>query len=213
MAEGKKRCSPFHTALLDREDALPEVFRRLYLSDDDRRVFRGHLVRAWNRPRLLRPIFRLLSSWNVLFAEEGEQIPASLTIERSNAWADGPCQSWSRSFEFSKRRRIDALLLYDHGRERIVERFGSVVSVEADWRLAFHPPNRMEIRTSSWAIRLGRHRMGLPRSLCPTVTVIEEADLEGRTFAVSFVVAHPLLGSFWGYEGVFAADPTEASPA
>lgn len=207
MANSDEWRSPFWPALRDRIGALPEAFRRQYLGDHDRRVFRGHVVRAWNRPRLLRPLFGLLSSWNLLFAEEGEQIPATLTIERSGPRAEGPCESWSRSFAFPKPRYIDALVFYDASRERIVERFGSVVSVEADWRLAFHPPNRLEIRTGAWAIRVGRIRIGLPRGICPSVTVIEEADLAGSTFAVSFVVAHALLGRFWGYDGVFSADP------
>jgi hypothetical protein len=208
MGDGDRRRSPFWPALLDQIGALPEAFRQQYLGDDDRRVFRGHVVRAWNRPLLLRPIFRLLSRWNVLFAEEGEQIEAALTIERSHARADAPCESWSRMFAFPKPRHIDALVFYDAGRETIVEQLGSVVSVEVDWRLAFHPPDRLEIRTGSWAMRVGRLRIGLPLGMCPSVTVIEEADLTKPTFAVSFVVAHALLGRFWGYDAVFSADPT-----
>jgi hypothetical protein len=213
MANRDERRSPFGPALGDRRAALPAAFRELYLGDVERSVFRGHVVRAWNRPRLLRPVFGLLARWRVLFAEEGEQIPASLTIERSRARGDGPCEFWSRRFAFEKPRYIDALVFHDAGRERIVERFGSAVSVEVDWRLAFHPPDRLEIRTGAWAIRIGRMRIGLPLAMCPSVSVVERADLARPTFAVSFVVAHALLGRFWGYDGVFAADPAGESGA
>ncbi len=199
--------SPFSPIMAVRGAALPPAFREQFLLSPEapyRLVLAGCMDRVWHRPRWLWPLFRALAWTDTLFAETGEDVPATMTIAAGRDRDGGPYQTWRRTFSFRTPRRFNATLSYDRRLGAVVEWLGAAKRVAVVWELRFPTPLTLEIVTAGWALRLGRRLVRLPRPLGVAVRAAERDDA-GRDdlIHIDLTVAHPLLGPLFGYAGTF----------
>lgn len=158
--------------------------------------------RIWHRPAWLWPIFWLLTRPSILFPEVGIDVPATMLIVAGRDRRGQPCQRWDRTFAFRTPRRFDAVMGFDPERGQVVELFGRRELLEITWDVHFHPPDTMEIATRRVALRLGRHRLPIPRPLCVAVRA-EERAVRDDLITIDLKLSVPLLGTIFGYEGSF----------
>jgi hypothetical protein len=173
--------------------ALPAPLRAQFLGE--RAVLSGELDRVWHRPRWIAPLLALLARWDVLFPDTGCGIPAELRITP----LPGDARAWSRRFRFARERRFDAVMVWDAGRQSLIELTGPF---ELRWQLQFVAPSRLEIRTAGAALSLRGHRVPLPPLLVPDVLAVEDAVGPSRIH-VELTVGKWPFGAFFGYSGTF----------
>jgi Domain of unknown function (DUF4166) len=189
---------PFGPALGAVEDELPRIFRRQFLRPGDGVVLDGAMHRVWRRGRALRPVFSLLSRFDLLFAETGVDVPARLVIRPTDAGR----HRWSRTFAFPHPRRFDATVAYSPEVGRPVELVGPRDCVELAWDVRFDPPGRLVISTESARLIIGRRAFRLPQRLTPCVVAVQEA-ISDEELSIALVLSAPGIGPIFGYDGRF----------
>jgi hypothetical protein len=154
--------------------------------------------------------------FDILFPEQGTNIPASMTVEGlSNQYACG-AQLWRRTFLFRTARRFDATMAFDPKLARVVERVRPGGVLEVVWNVAFEPPATIRIVTEGMRLGVGGFRITLPRWATVQVQVSETAlEEQPQRIVVDLVVRHPWLGAIFGYAGRFQVrrEPKEVRPA
>ena len=184
--------SPFAQVL--HPGLLSEPLRTQFLEGDV--VLTGAMDFVWHRPPWLRPLFRLLARWDVLFPETGCGVPAEMRI---TARDDGT-HMWARRFSFTHERRFDAVMAWDGAREAVVERTGPF---EVQWGVRALCSTAVEIRTDAACVVVGRRRLCLPPVLVPRVVAVERS-IGPREIHIQLTVSQPPLGDIFGYSGTFA---------
>lgn len=194
--------SPFAPLLQPKAEQLAAALRRQYLlSPCDRHCVRltGRMARIWHRPRWIRPLLRLLSSWAILVPDSGSDILAEMLVTAGRDRAGRPCHVWQRRFIFERRQRIfRAVIVYDPERRTVVERLGPRGVVQVPWRVQVMPAG--ELRIESDGIWLGKFR--LPRAFSAEVIATEKA-VDAQSIRIELAVIHRFLGPVFGYEGHF----------
>ena len=79
--------------------------------------------------------------------------------------------------------------------------------LEVVWNMRFDPPDTIYISTVGCVLRIGHHRLWLPRLLYPDVTAVERTLKDSQGISIYLRVAHPMLGSIFGYSGTFHIEP------
>ena len=197
--------SPFE-AVLDRDaNALPRQFVDQYFvrpSDVDHAVLVGSMSRIWHRPRWIWPMLRVLAVFDIIFPEQGINVPAEMTIQGLRDSSGRPAQAWRRSFALLSPRRFDAIMSFDRDMDRVVEWLKPWNLIEVIWDVAFDPPRTIRITAARMRLGRGSRRVTLPTWMVPRVSAIETA-VGDHEITISLVVSHPLLGDFFGYDGRF----------
>ena len=203
--------SPFSPALEPYADVLPPVFREQFLFSAEASyqiVLEGQMHRIWYRPLWLRPLLWMLGKFNILVAENGENVPTRVVIAAGRDPHGQPYQNWRRTFRLQKSRIFRTYVVYDSRVKRVVECVGPAWVLRMAEDVQFHPPATLEMNLYAWVLQLGRLRVQLPRGLgrwlFMVVYTVQRAD-ENRddTIHIDLKVSHPLLGSVFGYEGTF----------
>ena len=157
----------------------------------------GVFQEAGLRIRLLRPLFALLGSWHVAFAEYGVGIPFTI---RNTPTSDGSLRA-ARTFRFptATREMADVMRNVDG---RLVDRVGVRGRVEVELDVCV-VGGQLTMRSRRLALRIAGLRMPLP----PLVRLlIREQALAGGEAAqhVDVRMKAPIVGEIYGYRGTFA---------
>lgn len=197
--------SPFEAVLRHQADLLPQQFVNQYLvgpDDSERALLVGTMERIWHRPKAIWPLLRMLAVLDIIFPEQGTNVPATMTVE--GFWASGgrPAQTWRRSFALPTTRRFDAVMSFDSEVGRVVEWLRPWQLIEVVWEVAFEPPSTMRITAERMRIGRGSRRVSLPTWLTPSVIAVETA-VGDQDIAIKLLVSHAWLRDFFGYEGRF----------
>jgi hypothetical protein len=202
--------SPFSPILGAYIGRLPPVFEKQFLpspgSSQPVRLV-GKMEHIWHRPAWLWPFFWLLAQVDIVFPETGSDIDALLSVTAGRDSHGQPYLKWNRLFRFKVHRYFNATMLYDRRLKKVIERMGPLGLLDMVWNVRFSPPDTIHISTAGCILRIGRRRLWLPRLLCLDVTAVERALDSDNGISIFLTVAHPLLGSIFGYDGVFYLQP------
>jgi Domain of unknown function (DUF4166) len=168
----------------------------------------GFMHRIWHRPRALAPLFWALGRVGILVPENGQNIPTTLVVTPGQNSLDGLFHVWDRTLASSKPVRFRTTIIYDPSLHKVVDLVGPKNILYMVWDAQFHPPDKFTLDTHSIALRLGRLKVWLPRSmwkfLFGTVTFSQRVDVEREdTVHVDLLITHPLFGRIFGYNGAF----------
>jgi hypothetical protein len=197
--------SPFDLVLGKITD-LPDAFREQYLRDsgDYDVVLEGRMARVWSRPAWLRPLFSLFAMLDLIFPETGHDIPVKVTISNEKGHDGRTEQVWSRDFEFRRHRKFVARVAYDDKTGQICESFGPGGCIVSKWDIRLAGPDVIEIRTTSFALRVKNRLVPLPRLLTAEVIAVEKAiAAPDPTIYIDLLMTNALFGPIFGYEGEF----------
>jgi hypothetical protein len=158
--------------------------------------------RVWHRPWWLTPLLWLAGHAGMLFAEQGRNVPVSLTITGSRDGAGRPVQRWSRRFRFRTVRRFDTFVSYDAERGLIVDRVGPGRLLAMESLMEWRTTGELVMWNTGWSLRAGAVRIGLPSSLLGSVIGVQTVHPSGSgRMGIAMRMSHPLLGEIFGYEG------------
>jgi hypothetical protein len=198
---------PFSQLLATQVDELPQQFAdQLLLRAEDKCLVlvEGEMLRVWHRPKWITPALWLLSHVNTLFPETGDHVPVTMTIRASNR-NGRTIQVWDREFRFPRRRRFVGQLAYDEQLAAVVERFGPGSCLELIWTVRFEAPGTFVIEASQWRFQFASVTLQIPGVLTGSVIASQFVDPEiVNGIRMGLTVKSPLLGEFFGYEGLFA---------
>lgn len=203
--------SPFERAITSAERAmLAPALARQYLGREV--VTLTGTTRVWRRRRWLSPLFRLLAPMHILFAETGDEVPTTLQITTERDRAGRATQRWERVFSFAGvDRRFDGLVAWDDRLGQVVERIGPGRRLDSPFRLQVRPDG-LRITARRLRLTVAGHAVRLPRLLGPSALVDHQVDAnDPDLIQISVVIAHPLLGPLFGYEGAMRISDGESS--
>ncbi len=208
------RHNPFTEALGEQIDSLPTRIKHHFGMGDGTRHYRGTMTRVWRcagvRGFLAAPALRLASAADMLFAETGNEVGFSLS-HRVQQDENGPKMVWSRWFHFPKvTRRFDAVMQYNAARGCIVDWVGKNGTLEVE----LHPKiieHGIEIISGKQWLRVGRANFPLPGWMVGKATIREWIDQKSNQ-RIQVTVNNPLLGDFFGYEGMFTEVSDKDAP-
>ncbi|PWW66793.1 DUF4166 domain-containing protein [Actinokineospora spheciospongiae] len=199
--------SIFRRALGGDFDRLhPRLRERFGFAAGDGRgcVGTGVMRRIWPRAGIARPLLALGASRNILFPEQGTDIP--FTIE-NHAYLDRygrDTLTFVRTFEFPhRRRRFDATMVYNDERGCVVDYLGTHQHVAVDLRPEVGERGELRIRSGEQRVRGLRLDVRWPTALTGAADVRESFDDELGRFRIAVRVTNPLRGLVLAYSGTF----------
>ncbi len=199
--------TPFGSIFAAYHNDLPTLFKDQFLMPADAPFYillNGQMDKVWHRPGWLKPFFWVLSWFDMLFPETGNDIPASMTIRGGYNRRQEPYHLWHRTFFFPKPRHFNAVMAFNSTADRVVELLGPHRLLEMQWDIQFKPPITIKIVTSTCNIRVGNRRVSLPSFAYPTVRAVETiADKKQKKINVKLIVTHDWFGDVFGYNGTF----------
>ena len=211
--------SPFSSILEPYGDELPSVFREQFLFPADANyqlALTGTMQHVWYRPRWLKPLFWLMSKFDLLVAENGENVPTTLIITANHDRDGLPRQMWNRTFQFDRPRYFNSSVVYDVRTQRPTEYVGPGRMLGMIWDIRFHAPATLDMQTYAWVLYLGRWRIQLPRWLGRWLfgwddTIQSADDSRIDVIHIDLTISHPLFGKVFGYGGTFQVQRQFAS--
>jgi uncharacterized protein DUF4166 len=186
----------------------PLAFRLQFLDGraDGRPFMLRGLLRVWQRPRFLRPLFMLLGRAGILVSDTGDRVPTTLEVVRGHG-ADGrPFHEWRRTLRFRRDRQFNSRLIFDESIGRVVDLLGPARCIAVAWDAQFRPPDTFSLHTDACGVQMRGHRWWLPRRLSGwlfgVVDFVQRVQgPAGDTVTIELVIRHPLFGAVFGYEG------------
>jgi hypothetical protein len=151
----------------------------------------------------------LLGKGGILVPQVGRQVPMTLRVLARRDSKGRPYQVWDRTFHFPRRKlRFKTTLVYDPTIDRVGDVLGPANRIFIIWRATFRPPTAFTLDTERVALRIGRKRVRLPRLiwhwLFGRVHHSQWTDpAQEDVMHVELMLWQPLVGYFFGYEGVF----------
>jgi hypothetical protein len=197
---------PFEAALGSAmENAAPRV-REHFLQASGTQFYRGVMRRIWRREgwrgRLAAPFLWIGLLANTLFHETGRDIPFTLENTVTNLPDGRISMTWIRRFYFRNCcRGFDAVMIFDRARGVIVDQIGLTRHLEVELHPRVHD-GAMILESGRQWFRIWRWRMPVPRWFAGTAHV-REYQISDTELGISVTISNPLLGNFFGYEGVF----------
>ncbi|MFD0277582.1 DUF4166 domain-containing protein [Kitasatospora sp. NPDC127111] len=187
----------------------PQLQRRFGFSSADgiACIGTGRMERIRRGADWLAPFLRIGSRQNILFPEEGRNVPFTIA---NYAYRDGfgrETVTFVRTFQFTRPRRFDATMIGSRDRPgTVVDFLGTHQHLAVD----LHP--RVTAR-GGLVISSGEQRLtGLPGSPRWPSVLTGRADLhewfddEAERFRIQVRVTNPLVGLVMGYQGWFTAE-------
>lgn len=153
------------------------------------------------RARALKPLFALLGTRRIAFADHGTAVPFTI---RNVADSQGALRA-VRTFHFPKadRTMVDSMQVAD---DRLVDRIGVNGEIEVELAITV-TDGQVRMRSTRLALRCLGLRLRLPRIV--SVTIREEARADGTQY-VDVRMRMPFLGDVYGYSGTFRYDLRQA---
>lgn len=197
--------SVFEHALGDDFDRLhPELQRRFGVDGtrDQGCVGTGVMDRVWRGGAFTAPFLHFGTLRHVLFPETGDDVP--FTIE-NYAYPDTygrPTLTFVRTFEVRphRRRRFDATMVYQPGRNVIVDYLGTHQHLAVDLDVSVDSAGGLHIRSGAQTFRGG---VACPPWLSGEATVHEWWDASSSRFRIQVTVTSRKFGPLFGYYGSF----------
>lgn len=202
--------SIYERALGDAFDDLhPKIRRRFGFDSDDglASVGRGTMEYVSNGGVHTYPFLYAGTLHNLMFPEEGEDVPFTV---RNYAYEDAygrECLTWIREFDFARTRRFDATMVYSEERDGIVDYLGTHQHLAVDIDLS------VDEETGGLVLRAGPQRLYVrgyggrfPALLTGQADVLEWYDDDVGCYRISVAVENPLVGTLFGYRGRFEVD-------
>lgn len=152
------------------------------------------------------PFLRLGAYRNILFPDQGENIP--FTIE-NYPYIDGfgrPTVTFVRTLELSpaKQRRFDATMVYSPATGRIIDYLGTHQHLATDLDLEVLPDGSLHLQTTDQRFYEGPLGFTFPAAFTGTADLYEGYDDTRGVFTIQMQVRNPVLGFLFGYRGEFS---------
>ncbi|MFD5561572.1 DUF4166 domain-containing protein [Kitasatospora griseola] len=202
--------SIFHAALgADFERLHPELQRRFGFSSADgiACVGTGRMDRIKRGSRLLVPFLRVGARRNVLFPEQGRDIPFTIA---NYAYRDGfgrETVTFVRTFQFARPRRFDATMVAAQGRPgTVLDYLGTHQQLAVDLRLGVTARGGLVISSGAQRVASLVGAPVVPELLTGRAELHEWFDDEAGRFRIRMRVSNPVVGLVLGYQGWFTAE-------
>ncbi len=195
------------------EDLHPRIQERFGIHSGQGRaaIGRGRMDEIWRGPAYTLP-FLYLGSWrNILFPEQGRDVPFEV---QSWAYRDAlgrETVTWMRSFGTWPRRRFDAYMTYSPRRGVIVDYLGSHQHLAVDIHPTVGEGGAMCLRSGRQRFYEGRLAFRIPGRLTGHAEVEESYDKGSDRFRIHVRVSNPLFGPLFGYHGHFRLEWVDAT--
>lgn len=198
----------------DFERLHPMIQRRFGFATDDgvAAIGRGTMnVRLG--PFYTRP-FLVVGTWrNILFPEQGRNIP--FTVE-NYAYRDSfgrETVTWVRTLDYGgRRRRFDATMIYSETRGHIVDYLGTHQHLAVDIELAVAPNGGLRLFGGAQRFYEGWLAFPFPMLFSGRADVCEWFDEELARFQIEVRVFNRTWGELFGYSGSFDAEFLRVPP-
>ena len=151
--------------------------------------------------RWLWPVLAVFGRAHVMFPVWERAVPFTVENVPVVAADGGPAVRAVRRFELGG-RVLDMRDEIGVDGWMVVDRLGAPVLAEA-WFSARVIDGGLRLTSRKVAVRVGRLRVVLPRTVAPVIALTERYDDERDAQAVSIVVRLPLIGRVYQYAGTF----------
>jgi hypothetical protein len=197
---------PFEAALGAAAEAAAPAVKAHFLQASGTRRYQGVMRRVWRRGgwqgRAAGP-FLWLGNWtDLLFANTGTDVPFELEHTIVDLPDGRSTMTWARTFHFREGlRHFHGVMTYEPERSAIVDWLGKRGHVEVE----LHPrieQGAITILSGRQWLKLGRFRAPIPALLAGGACIREWEEPDG-SLGVCVTISNPILGEFFGYEGVF----------
>jgi hypothetical protein len=200
--------SPFEHIFVQSRHEVPPVFQDQFLfSSDDPHliILEGEMQHVWHRPKWLKPLFWLMGKLSIFIPYTGENIPTKVTIQSGKNNLGQPTHSFDRHLEFPNPYDFNTVMLFDPERDELAEKLGWKQILYMAWQGNLSKPDEFSFQTKSVALKFGDKKIWLPRWvwICLGEVLFTQKALSENTTSINLVVKHPLLGDFFGYQGIF----------
>lgn len=161
----------------------------------------SQMRRAW----WTSPFLRLGAYRNILFPEQGNDIP--FTIE-NYPYVDGfgrPTVTFVRTLKISefKQRRFDATMVYNPESGLIVDYLGTHQHLATDLLLEVTADGSLHLQSTAQHFYEGVLGFRIPTLLTGTADLYEGYDDARGMFTIQMQVLNPIFGFLFGYQGEF----------
>lgn len=154
------------------------------------------------------PFLRLATRWQLLFPENGKDVPFTIKNTSRILPGGGVEIYWERSFYFNKvTRHFNAFMTIDEKYEFVKDYLGEPNLFYSDLKFEVTREGRMCIRSDSQRIIFGKVEIPIPSFLQADVTVEEGYDDAKDTFTINVDIQNKLVGRLMAYEGEFKEQP------
>lgn len=190
----------------DWQDLHPQIRDRygLVAGEDRIAVGTGEMAELSNHP-LARPVLWLGTVEDFLFAEQGTDVPFSITTEAFVDDQGYEALFLKREFETDPPRKFVDTLRWNPERECITDLFGRNGRVAADLSLGVDDGELTLTLGTQW-LRVGGRYLWLPGPLAVDATLRDWYDDDAEKFNVAADIENPLLGRVFRYRGRFEND-------
>lgn len=161
----------------------------------------SRMSRAW----WTGPFLRLGAYRNILFPEQGNDIP--FTIE-NYPYVDGfgrPTVTFVRTLDISEtqQRRFDATMIHDPESGLIVDYLGTHQHLATNLLLEVTPEGSLHLQSTAQRFYEGAVGFRIPAFLTGTADLYEGYDDAREVFTIRMQVRNPVFGFLFGYQGEF----------
>ena len=202
--------SIYQTALgSDFEKLHPKIQERFGFSSEDgvAQIGRGVMEEVSRGSFLTIPFLMVGTTRNLLFPEQGENVPFSVN---NYAYVDSfgrETVTWNRVFDLDgKQRRFDATMIYGPERQTIIDYLGNKQHVSVDLEMWADDEGGINIKTGEQRCYEGPIKFKFPNPLTGHARVREWWDEELDRFRISVKVSNPIIGKIFHYRGSFEAE-------
>lgn len=201
--------SVFSLALGEEFERLhPELRRRFGFGAGDgvACVGTGVMHRIW-RARRVAPLLRLGARRNILFPEEGTDVPFMIENYAYRDRFGRDTLTFVRTFELARRRRrFDATMVHDPVRGGVVDYLGTHQHLAVDLDLRVDERGGMRITSGGQRFRAGWVDARLPLTLSGEARLHEWYDERLGRFEIEVAVSNRVVGPVFGYRGWFRVE-------
>jgi len=191
-------------ALGERADELhPKVRDRYDIDQHDDVAVVGRGEMDITRGTVALPALYAMTTRDLLFPEQGEDVPFTVTTVGYVDGAGREMMTTRREFRFDgTRRRFDSLTVWERDNRRLLDvlgRGGHIVS-------ELHPrveDGALVVEGGRQWLRTGSRYLPMPGPMAASVEVRDRYDEDDDLFHVTATVENPLVGSILEYRGTF----------
>ncbi|KJY33102.1 hypothetical protein VR45_20825 [Streptomyces sp. NRRL S-495] len=208
--------SIFREALGTDFDRLhPELQRRFGFSSEDgiACIGTGRMERVRQGARWLTPFLRLGSRQNILFPEQGHDVPFTIA---NYAYRDGfgrETVTFVRTFQFTRPRRFDATMVAAPQQPgTVVDFLGTHQHLAVDLHLRVTPRGGLVISSGEQRVTGFPGSPRWPGALTGRADLHEWFDEDAGRCRIQVRVTNPLVGLVMGYQGWFTTEYPQVGP-
>lgn len=164
----------------------------------------GIMDRVTRGSTLLVPFLAFGASRNLLFPDQGTNIPFTVANYAYVDRCGRETVSWHRTFEFSRRRRVfDAAMVYSSRRKVLVDYLGTHHHVAADLRCWVDDEGGINFASGAYRCFEGLIRFRFPSWSTALARAREWWDEDLGRYRIAVGITNPVFGHVLGYQGTF----------